>query len=97
MSFSAWFPMASVEIVGNYTTFQHKGEDQPDRYRGFCPKCGTGRFFCSGKSFPETIAFGAGVFAEQNFPPPSAVLYWDNRPKWLSEVEGPVLFSQGDD
>jgi hypothetical protein len=61
------------------------------------PHCGTGRFFISGASFPDTIAFAAGMFAGHDLPPPRAVLYWDNRPRWLGEPEEIDLLPQGDD
>ncbi len=97
MSHSAWFPEGAVEIEGEYTTHYHCGPEQPERYRGFCPICGTGRFFRSGPSFPNTIAFTAGTFADPDFPAPKFILYWDSRPKWLVEPDGVTLYAKGDD
>ena len=87
MSHSAWFPEAAVTIEGDYTVHHHRGSEHPDRYRCFCPTCGTGRFFRSGASFPDAIGFAVGSFADPAFPPPAFVLYWDDRPAWLGRPE----------
>lgn len=87
MSSSAWFTEAAVTVEGDYTLHHHRGSEHPDRYRCFCPTCGTGRFFKSGAAFPGTIGFAVGSFADPDFPPPRYVLYWGNRPTWLGQPE----------
>lgn len=92
MSYSAWFPEAAVSIEGDYTVHRHRGAEHPDRYRCFCPTCGTGRFFRSGAAFPDAIGFAVGSFAnpddDSNLPVPRFVLHWDSRPAWLGEPDG---------
>lgn len=97
MSLSAWFPADAVDIDGEYTVHHHRGPAQPDRYRGFCPSCGTGRFFTSGEAFPGTIAFAAGVFRDPEFPPPDFILYWNDRPRWLAPPTAITLYEQRDE
>jgi hypothetical protein len=97
MSYSAWFPRTAVEIQGEFTTHHHRGAEHSDRFRCFCPTCGTGRFFQSGSSFPDTVAFAAGIFAGLNVPPPSAILYWDDRPAWIGEPAGITVYPQDDE
>lgn len=97
MSYSAWFPEASVKIEGKYTIHHHCGPEDPDRFRGFCPECGTGRFFRSGESFPNTVAITAGTFAEPGFPLPDFILYWASRPQWLGSPEKVRLYQEDDE
>lgn len=97
MSYSAWFPEDSVEIEGDYTVHHHCGTENPDRFRGFCPECGTGHFFRSGASFPNTIALTAGTFAQPDFPTPDFILYWASRPEWLAAPDNIKLFAESDE
>ncbi|MBS1181930.1 MAG: family glutathione-dependent formaldehyde-activating protein [Proteobacteria bacterium] len=96
MSYSAWFPVDMVTIEGPYTLHHHRGPEHPERFRGFCPTCGTGRFFQSGAAFPDTIGLAVGSFADPAFPPPSFVLYWDDRPAWLGEPEAVPVRGQSE-
>ena len=101
MSHSAWFAEAAVTVEGDYTIHHHRGPDHPDRHRGFCPTCGTGRFFRSGAAFPGTIGFAVGAFADpeapSSLPPPAFVLYWDNRPAWLGRPVGVPVRAQAEE
>ena len=96
MSYSAWFPEDAVQITGDYTVHHHCGPDVLDRYRGFCPLCGTGRFFRSGASFPDTIAITAGTFAQPDFPVPDFILYWADRPAWIGAPADVQLYDADD-
>ena len=95
MSWSAWFPESAVTIVGPYVKHHHR-RGQPDRYRAFCPTCGTGQFFSSGAGAPGTLAIRAGAFADPGFPPPEFILYWANRPQWLGAPDGIDLYPESD-
>ena len=97
MSYSAWFPEDAVKIEGDYTVHHHCGPENPDRFRGFCPECGTGRFFRSGASFPNTIAITAGTFAQPSFPVPEFIIYWASKPECLREPESVRLYHEGDE
>ena len=95
MSWSAWFLRDAVTIDGPDTKHHHR-PGQPDRYRGFCPTCGTGKFFFSGAGFADTIALTAGSFGDPGFAAPEFILYWANRPHWLAAPEGIVLHPEED-
>ena len=95
MSWSAWFPESAVRIEGPHTKHHHR-PGQPDRWRGFCPACGTGHFVSSSAGSPGTIAIRAGAFADPGFPPPEFILYWANRPPWLGVPESITLHPESD-
>ena len=94
-SWSARFPEDAVAITGSYSKHFHCPA-RLDRYRGFCPGCGTGKFFSSGAGFPGTIAITGGAFADPGFPPPEFLLYWANCPQWSGVPEGITLHLQND-
>lgn len=91
MSLSAWFPEEGVAIEGAYTTWTFAGEGRPDLMAGFCPVCGTGRFFRTGDYLKGCIGIAVGNFADPSFPPPDHIHWWPNRPHWLGQPDGPAV------
>lgn len=83
MSFSAWFPEASVTVRGNTASWQPKG---PGTEKVFCPACGGGGYFRTGAYLSHCVGIRVGTFADPDFSPPAHVHWWANRPRWLEDI-----------
>lgn len=91
MSLSAWFPQDCVSIAGRYTTYHFTGTCDPSLMAGFCPICGGGKFFRTGAYLQDCIGIAAGNFADPDFPVPTHIHWWPDRPRWLAPPCGPDL------
>jgi hypothetical protein len=83
MTCSAWFPERNVTVRGTTASWQPQG---PQGEKVFCPVCGGGGYFRTGGYLPHCVGIRVGTFADPDFPPPTHIHWWANRPRWLEGV-----------
>lgn len=91
MTLSAWFPEEGVAIEGPHAIWHYTAAQDPALMAGFCPTCGTGRFFRTGDYLRGCIGIAVGNFADPGFAAPDHIHWWPDRPHWLGPPAGPAL------
>lgn len=86
---AAFFFRKSIEIVGQYKSYQRSSDAGFALVFHFCSKCGS-TVFWEPSRMPDLIAIGVGSFADPNFPAPDKEVYVECRHGWVPPLNSHV-------
>ena len=78
----ARFRASQVEVVGEASEFERRGDSGQSIRFSFCARCGTTLFWRM-EGTPEDVAVAVGAFADPEFPPPTASVYEARQHAWV--------------
>jgi len=90
----AFFQNANVVLSGERKSFGRPTDSGKTLTNHFCPNCGTNLAW-EAEIRPGYTGVAVGAFADANFPPPTVVLYDDNRHKWIAPPAGARIVPGG--
>jgi hypothetical protein len=79
----AFFQRANAAIGGEYNSYTRIGDSGKNLTNHFCPTCGT-NIAWEAEVRPGWIGVAVGAFGDPSFPPPTVVLYDDQRHAWIT-------------
>lgn len=82
-SVQARFPVAAVEVRGNWHEFVRTADSGRQLTYRFCPECGSTVVYVI-DGWPELIAVPLGLFGPAQFPQPAYSIYEQNMHPWVS-------------
>lgn len=95
LSISAYFPAAAVKDTrGDSRLFTRRSDAGREMRIHFCPNCGSSVYW-EPEFLPGHIGFGAGMFNDDDFPPPQVAVWTEHLPDWMSLPEGIRTFEAG--
>jgi hypothetical protein len=83
----AFFQRTNAAISGDYKSYTRIGDSGKQLTNYFCPTCGT-NIAWEAEIRPGWIGVAVGAFADSSFPPPTIVIYDDQRHRWITPPAG---------